>query len=484
MSKKGPGMLDVILAAQKEKGNDVPSSKNIEDALSNVGGTISIADFKKLLAGESIETAPSTSASTVIDIAQDIKDIVENTANNAEGVEETSKDIEKLVEVQKDLAPTDEEKAEEIELFQEQNETLKQIEENTRPLQSIPDKDETPAKPENSNFLSGLLGFLGGGLAGGISGLFGGAVAGAVGGIGGALTTGIVGFIGSVFKSLIGGTAIALLVGGLINGLVDSMEEYKRSGDLTKALWEGLAGFTEFITFGLIDKETLDRIAENVKKEWERFQKSIEEFIDYITPGFMKDKVIETEHGKSIEKPMQMLAGVGEVVSQFEHNDEGIKLNGVEIKTASGDNQFTIDYNGKKMTVSEESYEKIKTYVEGGDTDKLIKAVETNMPQMENFKPSPVIGDFNVNETSQLDYDMWGNPIIAPANIETAENVIKRNEDNAWIQQNNMSNGDPTTIYAPTTTTVSSQTTVAPTIKPRNDESALQRFLNAPGFYN
>lgn len=488
MAKKGPGMLDVILAAQKEKmGGEAPSVKSLEDALSNVGGTISIADFKKLLAGGTVETP----ASNVIDIAQDIKNITENTSveksnseviveileNQAVDTKNVSEHIEKIEDTQKSLEKTPEEKAEEIKLFREQNDILNQIEENTRAFNRDTAQSESViTQPAGgSGFLSGLLGFLGGGLAGGLTGLFaGGAAAGVVGTV---LMGGITSFIGTIFKSLLKGSIITMLVGGLISGIVDFIQKYKESGDFAAALWEGFSGFTEFITFGLIDKEKLDKIAENIKKEWERFYNDILGFMDAIT-SFVTDMMPESI--KNIFKK------VGTEVSSAEHiNKETGKVD-YKISKTKGElqDENTLTYHDKEYKITDRSYDIIKKYMDKGDytrAEYFIKteAIKEDAEVRKELSRSKAIADIKVSDTSGIN-ELTGEPYVIPAQNNTADTLVKKNEENAQIQQNNMSLAAPNAIYAPTTNSVTSQTNVAPTIKSRNDEPSATKY-NSPG---
>ena len=257
-------MLEVVLAAQKEKsGGEGPSLKSLEDALSGID-KISAADLKKLLAGESIG-AP---ASNVIDIAQDIKVIAENSVVETVANTEMADNIDKLVEHQEETAQTQEEKDEQIDLVKEQNDLLGQIEENTRADGKIPPKRVTDIVQDQggSGFLSGLLGFLGGGLAGG---LVGGALSSSIGKM----------MVGGLFK-LAKGSLITMFAGALATGVIDGFNEYKKTGDFKEALWAGFAGFTEFLTFGLIDKEALDALAERFKHDWNELMKGLRDFVE------------------------------------------------------------------------------------------------------------------------------------------------------------------------------------------------------------
>jgi hypothetical protein len=262
MSKK-ENMLSDILAAQK--GNS-PSKESLEKSLSGIN-SISAEDFKALLSGNS---------SNVVDIAEDIKKTTENThleketsayiAENLEDQEKintkTLEHIENIEEIQKSLEKTPEEKAEEIKLFREQTDLLESIDRNTSLTgESVRDKKTgAPGAPNSSSLLSGILGFLGGGLAT----ILGGA---GVASIQTALTGGITGFIMKTFAGLLKGAFIGMLIGSLISGVMDGIEEYKKTGNIKEALWKGMVGFIDFLTFGLIDENDINAIKESIKEK-------------------------------------------------------------------------------------------------------------------------------------------------------------------------------------------------------------------------
>ena len=528
MAKKDPGVLSAILSAQKEKtGGEVPSLKSVEDALSGVS-TISAADLKAILSGGSIG-AP---ANNVIEIAQDIKQITENTDIEAKESEKVSDNIEQLVEIQQDLLPTKEEKTEEIELFRDQNDILSKIEENTRSVmspQGIIDSSSTASQSGGAS--TGLLagaaglagGLLGGGLLGGgikgIMGLFGKGAGAAVGeagaaSVGSTLIKGITGFIGNIFKTLMKGAIITMLVGGLINGLVDGIEEYKKSGDISKALWKGFAGFIEFLSLGLIDEDDINYIKDSIKEKG--------------VFGFISDSI-----SKLISSAVEFITSSDlfkDLKQQYEDVGIGMMLvNGLKSwATAIIDLWFgegTADKIGESILNKFNEIKELATgFVETIKSiyneliDSLISLIkEIHIPKFGFTVPLPDVfgGDkefsfgpyypFGKNEENSItnststnienssnvlltklenvnNKENSSNVLLTKSENTTAENVITQNEENALIQQNMMATGAPSTIYAPTTNNNNSkQTTIMPPIKVRNDEDPMMKILMGEG---
>lgn len=57
-----------------------------------------------------------------------------------------------------------------------------------------------------------------------------------------------------------------MIIGSIVNGIIDGFKEFQESGDIGKALIAGLGGILDFLTFGLIDKETLTNAIDTVSE--------------------------------------------------------------------------------------------------------------------------------------------------------------------------------------------------------------------------
>lgn len=64
---------------------------------------------------------------------------------------------------------------------------------------------------------------------------------------------------------------IALIVGSLVNGIWDGIKAFMETGSIGKALIAGLGGVFEFLTFGLIDAETIEKLVNFVSDSIDKF---------------------------------------------------------------------------------------------------------------------------------------------------------------------------------------------------------------------
>ena len=93
------------------------------------------------------------------------------------------------------------------------------------------------------------------------------------------LLGGLKNVLGKTFKSI--GKSIprllsklalpAMLVGSLVNGVMDGLEEYKKSGNVKEAVFAVAGGMLDFITFGLFGKDELQGVTDKIKESTGRF---------------------------------------------------------------------------------------------------------------------------------------------------------------------------------------------------------------------
>ena len=174
-----------------------------------------------------------------------------------------------------------EEEIENLRMMEEQNEVLKQIEENTRPE----GKKEEKKKEEGDGggifgmawkFLKGWGKKLGGMLLSGLMSL--GSMLGK-----GLLTAAKFLLNPAVLGKLITRVfPIAMIVGSLINGIWDGFKKFAETGSIGEALIAGLGGILEFLTFGLIDADTIKNVVES-------FTGFVDEYITQPLGNFFKN---------------------------------------------------------------------------------------------------------------------------------------------------------------------------------------------------
>lgn len=125
----------------------------------------------------------------------------------------------------------------------EQTDLLKQLVSNTGG-----DKPKvTPPSSEGKSggLLDGILGMFSGGFMAAISSLFSPAM---------------------MLKAITKVFAPLAIIGGVVNGIMDGFKEFSESGDIGEALIAGLGGFLDFLTFGLINKDTLKNVYQSLKE--------------------------------------------------------------------------------------------------------------------------------------------------------------------------------------------------------------------------
>lgn len=221
--------------------------------------TISVADARTQATDDYNKALAAKKAQQKIDYAiQYDKDI---TAGSIPGLSKFSS--EPMVEGTKaDKLSVDEEEREAIKMQEEQTDLLRKIEENTRA-----EKDKVkvdPTKPEESSgpgFGTGLL-------LGGLIGTFRKKIVGFFTSIGASLLKGLravfsVRFLVGALKKVFLPVAI---IGSIFSGVTDAIEEFKQSGSIGEALKAGLGGILDFLTFGLVNADTLTKLGEMINE--------------------------------------------------------------------------------------------------------------------------------------------------------------------------------------------------------------------------
>ena len=161
---------------------------------------------------------------------------IEKQEKKAALAQKESKDVAKDRRESGAIEFSDENQLEASREVEKQTDLLAKIEENTRP------QDAKDAKPKDGN-----------------EGMFGGFLA----GISAFLTRGLM----SAFKLLFNPRTIlkvlgkvfvpAMLIGSLVNGIIDGFKAFVKTGSITEALIAGFGGILDFLTFGLIDAKTI-----------------------------------------------------------------------------------------------------------------------------------------------------------------------------------------------------------------------------------
>lgn len=506
MAKSNVDALDIILHKQREKNPGANFDKSsIEESIlaaaSSSGGTISKDMFKQLLSGGEVSQQPAN----IIEMAQDIKklaensevqtvqtiesaDNIENTTNITEitnsNIEQIAQGIDEIVKIETNGMPTAEEKAEELALTQDQVDVLKQIELNTTPKTGAKEADKVVRDPASgsSSLLAGAAGFLGGGVAGLLGSILstGGT---AVGGIATTLIGGITTFISTIFKTLLKGTVITMVVGGLISGILDGMEEYKKSGSIKEALWKGLVGFTEFLSFGLIDEQDLKDAGERIKEVGvlgfmiESVVAGIKGIIEFVTGTqlykdlkAMYDEIgLASMIGEGVRQILDLIFGQGQTDKFLE--DVGKLYDGVVEPLKAMYNSVSESVTGifeSIVQVFNNMYDKMISFIPEWLKPKMdvteVSIDSNKHTRNMDFSETEIILD----NTHKIDKTQ-----IQTSYNASADKLMSQTESNNALKDAIMSNPAPVIVNAPTTNTSMQHTTALPNIKARDDSPKL-----------
>ena len=139
-------------------------------------------------------------------------------------------------------------------------------------------KEPKEEKKEGGGLLSGLMDMLN--PVNLLKGLFMGIV-----GAFGALFSG-----GSIFAILSKIFVPAMIIGGLINGIMDGINTWKETGSITDTLISAMGGFLQFITFGLFNENDLRKGMDTALTYLNPLMLSVTEFFDDVV-GWIKNNV-------------------------------------------------------------------------------------------------------------------------------------------------------------------------------------------------
>lgn len=160
-------------------------------------------------------------------------------------------DIKSTLSDNEDTNNVSEEEMEAARAQTEQTDLLRQLVNNTGGEKP---KVEAPSEGKSGGMLDGIMGMFSGGFMSAISKLFNPAM--------------MLKVITKVFAPL-------AIIGGVVNGIMDGFKEFSESGDIGEALIAGLGGFLDFLTFGLINKDTLKNVYQSLKESMDALFGSI-----------------------------------------------------------------------------------------------------------------------------------------------------------------------------------------------------------------
>jgi len=173
-------------------------------------------------------------------------------------------------------------------LMQEQTELLRTIAENTGGARKPNDAQKPKTESSGGGFLDGIMGMLGSGIMSAAKFLFNPK---------------------NLLKAFTKFLLPAMIIGSLVNGIIDGFKAFMETGSIAEALIAGFGGILSFLTFGLIDAKTIRSIV-----DW--FSSFVTDYI--IQPlkdffGFLGESF-----DKYIAKPiMDAFSAVGDMLTEY-----------------------------------------------------------------------------------------------------------------------------------------------------------------------
>jgi hypothetical protein len=200
---------------------------------------------------------------------------------------------------------TEENTLEQSRKLDDQTELLKQIEENTRGAGGTGkgSAKEEPKTDGGSGILDSIIGFLGAGIKSAFKFLFNPKN------------------LLTVFTRFL---APAMLIGSLVNGIMDGFKAFAETGSIGEALIAGLGGVLSFLTFGLFDADTIRNVVDAVSGFVNDYiVEPVKNFVNFIGESFntyVKEPIMaafDTVAGLFDEYIVQPLKTVFEPVTTF-----------------------------------------------------------------------------------------------------------------------------------------------------------------------
>ena len=151
-----------------------------------------------------------------------------------------------------------------------QTQLLSKIEENTSAIAGKGESKSKAGKPEEGSggILSNIMGFLSDGLMGALKFIFNPK---------------------NILKLLSKIALPAMIIGSLVNGIMDGFKAFTETGSIGEALIAGLGGVLSFLSFGLFDAETVRNIVDSVSGFVDEYIiEPVKKFFNFIGDTFQK----------------------------------------------------------------------------------------------------------------------------------------------------------------------------------------------------
>lgn len=397
-----------VVKAVKNKEGDVITTGDVNNTTNNVV-PIKASRVKK----EKPEGA--TAAPAKLAKAMSMKeDVAESPAIGGLAATETASEAQRSIDMQIDL--------------------LTKIEENTRLPGGGAVKPKKEKEEGGGGMLDGILGFLGDGLMKSLKFMFS--------------PKNILKFLGKIALP-------AMIIGSLVNGIMDGFKAFTETGSIGEALIAGLGGVLSFLSFGLFDAETIRSIVDAVSGFVDEYiLDPVKNFFAFIGDAF--EKYI-----------MQPLADFFAPIADFFKSVKDQMLSMVE-SIGIPEISFTIPIIDKKVSIGPfYPFKKEAAKPQAGGAAPIAPG---------NSDAGAGRGSSQEAATDPRRLDAASSSVSAPKPAEGAK-VYNKSAENAEAAGKPAS-AAPIIVSAPTTNNTTSKQNITMPTPIRNDDSGFNRYLS------
>lgn len=147
----------------------------------------------------------------------------------------------------------------------------------------------------------------------------------------------------------------AVFVGSLIDGIYEGFKEYKKTGDIGKAIVNGVAGFLNFLTLGIFGKDTIKKVLDKASDLVGTYiVDPIMNMVDMIKDAFMEYiyNPIAKAMGKIKNFFLDLSISIDKYLTEIEIPAIKLKIPGTDIGTTIGP-WHPFDTESRKTEIAE-----------------------------------------------------------------------------------------------------------------------------------
>lgn len=254
----------------------------------------------------------------------------------------------------------------------------------------------------------------------------------------------------------------AVIIGSLVNGIMDGFKEYADTGSIGKALIAGIGGVFDFLTFGLINKE------------------SVQGVVDYVSEGI--NSVIGTLQTYIVDPIMSVIDTITEFYDKFIGSVNSVIDSvtgfffGDKEKKVIKPKQVKDDSEDKPKRKSEKPTSKEQVVLPQADLDQNNASIDKAKREYAVASPKERREIEAITGMSRDELSIT--PVVQKAVIPTADtsNKVRTEIEDAKKLNDERKNTQNNTVVAPVVNNTAN-TTVNQKASVRNTEASLNRYL-------